>query len=285
MRKVIITHILNEEYLLRWWIPHHLNKFDHGIIIDYGSTDNSLDIIRTLAPHWEIVKTVNENFNAYNADVEVYQIEKRIQQTYPGAWMIALNVTEFLIGDTSILTDMVGNRTQKLLACDTMVDPSELENVEPDFNKSLVLQRTNGIPMIWNKTNCVFPYENEINWAVAPGGSHTDIFYANRLMRSIHNYSHNYLENSMFPRGGRHYWGTPFEFLRVLWYGWSPYTDELIKRKCAIQHAIPESDKNVGVGSQHWNLNKEVCDYRLKFFRSFSKDMKEQIYQLEGQNL
>jgi len=282
--KVIISHILNEEYLMRWWVPHHLKKFDHGIIIDYGSTDNSLDIIRTLAPHWEIVRSVNPDFNAYTLDVEVHNIEKQVQEKFPGAWMIALNATEFLFGDTSILTNMLRNRCQKLLPCDTMVDPVDLEYIEPDVNQSLVSQRTHGIPMIWNKQNCVFPYENEINWAVSPTGSHPDIFYANRLMRSVHNYSHNYMENSMNPGGGRHYWGAPFDYLRVLWYGWSPFTNELIKRKCAIQHAIPEQDKQRGAGSQHWNLNEDVCKYRLNFFQSYSKDMREMIYSLENLN-
>lgn len=268
--------------MLKWWIPHHLNKFDHGIIIDYGSTDSSLDIVRTLAPNWEIVRSGNQDFNAYNVDFEVYHIERQIQAKYPGSWMLALNVTEFLIGDTSILTHLYGNRSQKLIPCDIMVDPPELEYAEPDVNAPLVLQRTHGIPMIWGKTNSVDPYSNEINWACAPGGPNQDIPYANRLMRSIHNYSHNYLENSLNPGGGRHYWGAPFEWFRVLWYGWSPFTHGMLERKCAIQHSIPQVDKDKGAGRQHWDLTEEVCQYRLKFFQSYSKDLRDQIYRLEG---
>ena len=40
----------NEEYLLPWWLMHHTKIFDHGILINRGSTDRSVEICKLLAP-------------------------------------------------------------------------------------------------------------------------------------------------------------------------------------------------------------------------------------------
>jgi FkbM family methyltransferase len=37
----LIGHFRNEEYLLPWWLRHHVPMFDHGVLIDYSSTDAS----------------------------------------------------------------------------------------------------------------------------------------------------------------------------------------------------------------------------------------------------
>lgn len=88
----LISHIRNEALLLPHWIAHHAPMFDAVTIIDYASTDDSLDIIRTLAPHWRIVRSQNVDFDANDADFEVMQIEFHT----PG-WKLALNTTEFLV--------------------------------------------------------------------------------------------------------------------------------------------------------------------------------------------
>ena len=57
----VISHFFNEEYLLPFWLEHHSKIFDHGIMIDYCSTDRSVEIIRKFCPSWTIVKTQNIN--------------------------------------------------------------------------------------------------------------------------------------------------------------------------------------------------------------------------------
>jgi len=52
---VVLSIIQNDEYLLSFWLDHHKNIFKHGIIIDYSSTDSSLQIIKNLCPTWEII--------------------------------------------------------------------------------------------------------------------------------------------------------------------------------------------------------------------------------------
>ena len=77
MKKTIISHFYNEEYLLPFWLKHHSKMFDHGILIDYNSTDRSVDIIREICPTWEIIDSRNELFDAVLIDKEVEDIETR----------------------------------------------------------------------------------------------------------------------------------------------------------------------------------------------------------------
>ncbi len=90
MASTVISHIYNEEYILPWWLEHHKKIFDHGIIIDYASTDRSLEIIKEICPTWEVVQSKNAEFNAMAVDVEVLEYERKIE-----GWRICLNVTEF----------------------------------------------------------------------------------------------------------------------------------------------------------------------------------------------
>lgn len=57
----LISHIFNEEYLLPFWLEHHSKIFDNGIIIDYYSTDRSIEIINKFCPTWTVIKTKNLN--------------------------------------------------------------------------------------------------------------------------------------------------------------------------------------------------------------------------------
>ena len=55
-KRVVISHFFNEAYLLPWWLEHHRQIFDHGVLIDWSSTDGSADICRQLVPGWEVVR-------------------------------------------------------------------------------------------------------------------------------------------------------------------------------------------------------------------------------------
>jgi len=88
--RTVICHFFNEEYLLPWWLKHHRELFDHGVMINHASTDLSVEIIRTLTPSWRIVNSTLLEFDAFLTDFEVMQYEREL----PG-WKIALNVTEF----------------------------------------------------------------------------------------------------------------------------------------------------------------------------------------------
>ncbi len=58
MYKTIISHFYNEEYLLPWWLEHHKKYFNHGIMINYASTDNSVSIIKQICPDWTAIEYI-----------------------------------------------------------------------------------------------------------------------------------------------------------------------------------------------------------------------------------
>lgn len=218
MRKTILTHFYNEEYLLPWWLEHHKKYFDWGVLINYGSTDRSVEIIKEICPKWKVVDSINEWFDAKLCDDEVVKYERQI----PG-WKITLNVTEFLVGDFSVLNNIPDQELK--IPCSVMVDvdPTEVLNL----NTSLVKQKPYGIPFDM-------------------GGSKL------RRARCIHN-----KPEVKYPLG-RHYESHDNEALQVLWYGWSPYTAETKARKLQVQTRIPESDKRAGYGREHIITSEEL---------------------------
>lgn len=236
MRKTILTHFYNEAYLLPWWLKYHREHFDWGVCINYGSTDGSVEIIKDICPNWVIVDSVNDTFDARLCDEEVIKYEKQI----PG-WKATLNVTEFLVGDYSALTDEP--EQELIIPCNVMVDVDE--NCPPEVNKPLIEQKHFGIHF-------------------------KDPGIRLRRPRCIHN-----KKSVMYPLG-RHYENHNQESLQVCWYGWSPYTSNTIKRKLQIQHKIPESDKAQGFGREHITSLDELLKTYVSL-RPRSRDLSKEL--------
>jgi hypothetical protein len=97
MRLTVISGIYNEEYLLPFWLDHHRKIFDHGVIIDWHSTDRSLEIVREMCPTWEIRTTTNATFGADEIDQEFMSVEREFE-----GYKMVLNTTEFLISSRPI---------------------------------------------------------------------------------------------------------------------------------------------------------------------------------------
>lgn len=136
----VIAHFYNESFLLPYWLSHHRKLFDDGILIDYDSTDNSVEIIKSLTPHWRIVKSKNKVFRGSDIDVEVQEYESEIKD-----WKTCLNITEFIITDN--LKDKIanlGNDAAKFFGYE-IVDTME-QKLANDFNpnKSIITQRHSG---------------------------------------------------------------------------------------------------------------------------------------------
>lgn len=68
MKKTVLCHFYNEEWLLPWWLNHHKQFFDHGIMINYQSTDRSAEIIKEICPTWDIVQSKNLYFLPEDVD-------------------------------------------------------------------------------------------------------------------------------------------------------------------------------------------------------------------------
>lgn len=91
-RLTVLCHFRNEEVYLRYWLRHHVRLFDHGVMIDYASTDGSREVIRELAPHWEVRPSRNAQFHSVSIDAEVMDVEREF-----AGWKMCLNVTEFVM--------------------------------------------------------------------------------------------------------------------------------------------------------------------------------------------
>lgn len=215
-KTTVITHIYNEEYLLPFWLNHHKKLFEHGIIIDYNSTDNSILICKAICPTWEIVTTKNKYFGATEIDKEVMEIEERVNGI-----KIALNTTEFLFCKRPI---------------------KDIFESFPDSDK-LSLSIDSITPYSVKENN-----PNNIDELIGGLLSEHVVYKHDRCPRFIHNYKNgNYLT-------GRHESMNPSiktQEMDIVWLGFFPMNDNLLKRKLQIKNNIPESDKQRNFGYQH----------------------------------
>ena len=242
--KLLISHFFNEEYLLPYWLKHHRELFDHGILIDYHSTDRSVEICKELVPHWEIVTSENKLFTGIMCDFEVMLHEKR----FPDAWKLALNTTEFLVGDhlDSVTTWLDNNDylAGKIPAA-IMVDDETNSLLNPDL--PLVNQKHYGF---WELD---FPFDElDLWWIRFPLRS--------RLL-------HHYTIGAYTP--GRHGSNLPRqhninkEQLAIYWYAYSPWNEQFISRKDQIKNKVdPKDHSTLGFGRQHMALRNEMAERR-----------------------
>lgn len=216
MKSTVLTNIYNEEYLLPFWLEHHKTLFDNGIIIDYRSTDRSVDICKEICPTWEVRTTRNAHFGAIEIDEEFMEIE----QTLGGVKMI-LNTTEFLYTDKPIteLFDEGGPQSFGIRAYGaySAVDANPVNMQELEKN---VLE-----------DNVVFRHE----W--------------DRGHRQIHTYP-----TGKYGLG-RHSAHNPWnetDNMAILWLGYYPWNQRLIDRKMQIRTNIPQTDRAKGYSYHHF---------------------------------
>ena len=255
MKKVLISHFYNEEYLLPYWLKHHREIFDHGVLINNHSTDLSHDICRDLVPGWEIARSTNETFSGIMCDFEVMRHEAR----FKGDWKLVLNTTEFLVGSQidNVITfmtndDYIGGRIPGAV----MVDSAPGEPLDPE--RALVAQKHHGA------------WEAGFDYAQL-GQSWYDRPTRSRIL-------HNYPIGAYKP--GRHESHLPGlvdikpEHLGIWWYGYSPWTPEGIARKLQIRETIDPFDTKIGFGHQH-QVSAEEIEARHKTMLEFATDLGE----------
>lgn len=248
MKKTLLCHFYNEEWMLPWFLNHHKQIFDHGVMIDYHSTDRSVDIIREICPTWDIIPSRNQDFQADKIDIEVNDIESRID-----GWKICLNVTEQLIGDYSVIDDQGPNTI--MVPSIFMID-TEYRTRKADTSLPLYKQYYNG-----------FSFRD------------SDQSFLERRARRLHRTNDPYPTSStpdcMAP--GRHYNFYSTDRLVTLYYGWCPFDQNQLNRKLQIQTQIPHVDRLRGWGFHHIT-NAETLTYRLEHeFIPRTRDLTKEI--------
>jgi hypothetical protein len=229
--RTVICHFYNEEYLLPFWLKHHRDIFDHGILINYKSTDNSVDLIRKHAPPtWEIVDSINDIFNAQLCDLEVMQHERRVK-----GWKIVLNVTEFFVcpNINLIEQDCEKNNLNGFRAIGVVLVDST-NNIKVDSDVPLIEQKNHGF------TESNFDYNAaKLSWY--PGPSRSRIYHKNVI-------------GLYFP--GRHKSllskvPAVIDGAYIFWFAFSPWNSDFLKRKTQIAQRLDPDDISKGWGYQH----------------------------------
>lgn len=233
MNTLVITNIYNEEYLLPFWLKHHVKIFDLGLIIDYNSNDTSIEICKNICPHWKIIKSRNSKFQAQDVDNELMDYEKKFN-----CIKIILNTTEFLFIDKPIKYYFnTYNKSDLIFAINNYTPFSKIE-----FNPETLEELYN------NFTN------NNVRFIknCRPGNGFRFIHsysYGNyNLGRHSTNHKNVILTNNFF----------------IIWLGFFPWNDRFLKRKLQIKNNIPNSDKEKNYGYQHFYDEKILLNIRNK---------------------
>lgn len=139
----VITHFHNEEYLLPWWINHHKKLFDYGIMINYDSTDKSLEICKELCPpHWKIVNSVNSDFEPDPLDLETMVYENNVE-----GFKIVLTVTEFLMTPVPLntLNEWMISKNISCIKTTGVCMVDMFRDDIPTYDKPLIEQKHHGM--------------------------------------------------------------------------------------------------------------------------------------------
>jgi hypothetical protein len=250
MKSTLITHFYNESFILPYFLKWHLNLFDHGVLIDYNSNDDSADICRTLAPHWDYIKSEYQFFTAGTNDQEVMKYEA----AHSGIKMV-LNTTEFLFGidPFSGLKDNKALRTRSAI----MVTPFSKLGNSLDPSVSLPEQCYEGF---FEREPPTINYCHERIIHTASTGRYGPGRHTSQLDQ----------EQS-------------FDVF-TLHYAWAPFNEEFIKRKLQIQEKIENPDlikSTRGPGYHHIIDRKQLLSQYSQYY-PYSRDLRERDERFES---
>lgn len=282
--KIVVLSTDNESYLLQWWLPHHAEKFDFGVIMDFNwdatEEDKSIELYKKYVPHWAYVKVTRGELGCLVWDAYLNKIEHDLRDQFPNSWIITLNATEMLIGNLNIL-DKYDTEKQVLIPCHLMNDDVSLEGIEPDPNIPLLKQRTFGVHY---SNDFPHPHSGKSITLQKTKDEYKDIPLNTRWMRSIHNFKLDYLRTSIYSVG-RHYWDMNLceQNLAICHMNFSPFTEKFIDRKMNVQKRLTQEDRSQQRGFHHIVDRPEIMR-RKQFYDMLTTDLKSEIYKLQNWN-
>ena len=217
----LLTHIFNEEYILPFWLNHHKKLFDKIIIVDYRSTDRSIEICKLICPECTVITSRNLDFGAVNVDKEMMELEDGIE----GIKMI-LNITEFLFSEISLDKLFTEKTSYSVKAFGAYSKKNyEVNNIKELFGNLL---------------------NNDI------------VFHHDRFVRFIHNYSNG---SYHIGRHSSNNISNITNKIHIIWFGYYPMNRKLLNRKLQIKQNIPQHDRDIGFGLQHLITEDCMLEY------------------------
>lgn len=258
IKKTVIAHFYNEEYMLPYWLDHHKKIFDCGVMINNNSTDASVEIIKRIAPDWKIIDSKLDGFDPLMLDFLVQKVEEQCE-----SWKICLNISEFLYGDIDEIISSAEKNGMKAIATTPiiMIDPTL--NEELLESKAIVDQKPYGVH--GNKLYDFLAGDQKIIRLISLLiGRRTAFRGRSRLLHcnKIGGYTigrHNWYHESV---------NAPNIF--VLWYGYSPWTDGFLERKLSFKKTLLKTRKELGAhhahGAKRHKINYILHKIYLKLF-------------------
>ena len=240
-------HFYNEEYLLPFWIEYHSKlPIDNVVLIDYHSTDRSVEIIKEQAPsHWRLLTSRNENFDVLKCDQEVMDIEEGLS-----GWKIALNTTEFLLCPSDIHRALKVDDRVLAHACPSVIITGK-EHGFTRFPKAEV--RMSKHPSDAKELFRGFK-EGVFCDRLADDGD-----ALRRPPRYIHNAPHGNYSPGRHRTNNRIYTSDLFY---VGWLGYFPWNQRVRDRKLQIKSQIPQADIEKQWGHQHFWTDQQLYNVR-----------------------
>lgn len=248
VKKLLISHFYNEEYLLPFWINHHHNIFSDAVLINNNSTDMSVQIIKELAPNWSIINSPMKKFDSAKTD----ELIMKIENDYIGYSKIVLNTTEFLMIDKLAIFDDTLQKF-KMNQLHTFIACSKESN---EKIKNLILEEKIGF---WDDNfNILLPYI-KFNWGLEARKrfihSHPTGLYKPGRHITLHK------KVNLISRDIAH----------IRWYSLSPWNKDFINRKLQIQKSISQEDIKNHFSYHHF-ITKENLNERKNYFMKISEE-------------
>jgi hypothetical protein len=258
LMRAVICHFYNEEYLLPWWLQHHLRLFDYGVMINHSSTDRSAEIVREMAPHWRLVNTRLTEFDSALTDLEVSNYEWELP---PGAWKIALNATEFVLPVKPMHEIEAALLAQGRIGCACSAftcvddDPARI----PDPAASLPLQKHWGLD-----ENITDDPHARVKLGLAADLLRNRFYHSN----AVGHYG-----------PGRHWsfhpdWQFRSPDLMIFHYFYAPWNPAGIQRKTQIKSKLKAADVARGWGTHH-TFSENQWQERFDAIRPHAHDLRE----------
>ena len=228
-------NVKNEAAIIDHWMLHHANMFDALYVLDYASTDDTVDRILNHRPDAHIIEPQFVWGPAFE-DIE------RIESTLKG-WKIALNVTEFVVNPDLRWfckeldrTDWTGIRSSGFVLID---DPQ----TGLDTTRSIIEQCTRGYAehdWLFESEPRSDAYSQTLRWNMLRGlDGRSRLLHKNQHGHYGIGRHRTYIKNSIWPRS----LGTcPESEFVIAWAGWAPADIRKQRRRTHANRQLDGTD-------------------------------------------
>jgi glycosyltransferase involved in cell wall biosynthesis len=96
MKLVAVTRILNEDDIVEAFVRHHATMVDHHLFLDNGSTDRTIEILRSLRAEGLNVAVLQNQVPFYTEVSYNSALFKQARAMYGADWVLFLDTDEFL---------------------------------------------------------------------------------------------------------------------------------------------------------------------------------------------